>query len=115
MKKPVQVVHLPTNKPEEWWKHLYVTVSSDVELIKGDWVYSVLYGIGKVTDDNHANYKGETPLLVEYVNRKNYFIPYNTDGTYCNDGKNIYKNDCRNFLNITCKLIKNTFHLSNFI
>jgi len=35
MKKEATVHHIPTDKPEEWWKHLYIT--TDDEIKEGDW------------------------------------------------------------------------------
>lgn len=83
-----------------------VIVDKRSKLKKEDYVCSVLYGIGKVTSDNHENYKGEFPLLAEFLNKPNYFIPYNIDGSYCNDGKKIYKNDCFKIIASTKRIDK---------
>lgn len=83
-----------------------VIVDKRSKLKKEDYVCSVLYGIGKVTSDNHENYKGEFPLLAEFLNKPNYFIPYNIDGSYCNDGKKIYKNDCFKIITSTKRIDK---------
>ena len=79
--------------------HLYIT--SDDEIKKGDWVFSKHYGIGKVTSNNHANYKGDFPLLVEFLNKPNHFVPYNTDGSYTSDRKKIYLQDCKKIIATT--------------
>src|SRR5690554_445553 len=70
-------------------QHLYITSDENIEV--GDYVLSKLYGIGKVMSDKSANYKGKTPMSVQF---KNKFIMYGKDGSYNGDGNKIYFNDC---------------------
>jgi len=76
--------------------HLYFT--TDEEIKKDDNIYSKYYGIGKITSNSHANYKGDFPLLAEFLNKPNYFVPYNIDGSYTQNRKKIYLNDCRKII-----------------
>lgn len=71
-------------------QHLYFVSRENLKV--GLYVYSVEYGIGKVILGNHPNYKGQRPYLVKFDNIQ---VSYNENGGYSDDGKLIYKNDCK--------------------
>ena len=42
MKKEHQIIHIPTNEPDYWWKNLYIL--SDEDINEGDWFINLSSG-----------------------------------------------------------------------
>lgn len=105
-----KIVHTEESALKAVWddggvsQHLYITSDENIEV--GDYVLSKLYGIGKVVSDKWANYKGKTPMLVQFKNKA---IMYGKDGSYKDDGNKMYLNDCYKIVATTDKSLLKDF------